>query len=65
MPECDLCGRFSLTGNICSLCQLKRPVDQLIQAASINLQMNTVDDMIDRFVIENHQAKHYAGAGPT
>jgi hypothetical protein len=61
MPVCDLCSGFSLTGNVCASCGLKKPPEQLIQANSINLQVSTVAAMVGRFEVENHQAKHYAG----
>jgi len=58
---CDLCGRVTVFGNVCALCGLKAPVERLQRAAALNLQTNSVAELVGRFVIENHQAKHYAG----
>lgn len=59
--QCDLCGNVAAFGSVCSLCALKAPADQLRQAMALNLQSNSVEELMTRFVIDDHQAKHYAG----
>jgi hypothetical protein len=65
MDACILCGKpVHIFGNLCWTCQNRGPWQQFDTAMSLDLQRRTVDEMIDRFVIDIQQSKHYGDADP-